>query len=364
MARYLPAAALLAALLAVTPAWAAPAVTDDDVCSAITKGREYLINQQNPDGSFGKDESARAWNSLLVFTTLGFMCEHPNHEVMSKGLDYALHLGAKDFEACGAGHSGLAAPTRVMGLTFIYRSIGSEKKAVIKNVMKEDLRGMLARQNPDGGWSCGAEKASDLLATTWHIEAIHWANSIGLELPVDPVVKARDFLFAAQKPNGSWGMKADAASPPSEALTFAAAASLGFMVDTLEGNPTAGKMTAWKHAEAALAWLDAGHREAAPIAPESPEGKAHGLWCLERAGLEWGRAWFGFHDGYREGAASLVHSQAPDGSWGGLEETCFALQFLYEGRAPVMIEKLRFEGQWNDRPRDVAKLVDYSGRWG
>ena len=363
MARYLPPAALLAAILADTPAWAA-AVTHDDVQRATEKGREYLINQQNPDGSFGKDESGRVWNSLLAFMTLSYMGEHPNHDVMSKAIDYVVHLGPKDFEACGPGHCGLAGPARMMGMSYTYQRLGGERRALFKARMNDDLREMLARQNADGGWSCGTDKASDLLATTWHLEATHRAFGIGLEVPDGALKKARDFLFSSQRPDGSWGMKADAASPASEAMTAAAAGSLAYLADVFEPASKAREMKAWQHAETSLWWLDARNRGAALHAPESPEGKAHGLWCLERAGLEWGRARFGFHDWYLDGAEGLVRTQAPDAGWGGIEETSFALLFLYEGEAPIPFEKLRFDGQWNDRPRDLAKLVEYTGRWG
>jgi hypothetical protein len=147
-------------------------------------------------------------------------------------------------------------------------------------------------------------------------------------------------------------------------MTAAAAGSLAYLADVFEPVSTAHEMKAWQHAEAALAWLDGRYKGAAPLAPDTSEGKAHGFWCLERAGVEWGCERFGAHDWFREGAENLVRSQAPNGSWCGIEETAFSLLFLYEGRVPIPFEKLRFSGDWNQRPRDLAKLVDYTGRWG
>ncbi|MCX5673406.1 MAG: hypothetical protein NTX87_00200, partial [Planctomycetota bacterium] len=56
-------------------------LTDEMVWRAIERGREYLINQQRPDGGWGNN----AGHSALVFMTLAYMGQHPNREVMSKG---------------------------------------------------------------------------------------------------------------------------------------------------------------------------------------------------------------------------------------------------------------------------------------
>ncbi|MCX5654628.1 MAG: hypothetical protein NTY65_08290, partial [Planctomycetota bacterium] len=56
-------------------------LTDEMVWRSIERGREYLINQQRPDGGWGNN----AGHSALVFMTLAYMGQHPNREVMSKG---------------------------------------------------------------------------------------------------------------------------------------------------------------------------------------------------------------------------------------------------------------------------------------
>ena len=73
------------------------------------------------------------------------------------------------------------------------------------------------------------------------------------------------------------------------------------------------------------------------------------LYAVERVGVLTGQKYLGSHDWYREGAAFLVKSQRPDGSWGrrlyGLSDTCFAILFLAKGPAPILLSKLRWEGK-------------------
>src|SRR5262249_22735699 len=76
--------------------------------------------------------------------------------------------------------------------------------------------------------------------------------------------------------------------------------------------------------------------------------KFYYLYGLERAGRLSGVRHFGTHDWFREGAEELVRCQDQNsGSWEGafleskLLATSFALLFLANGRAPLLINKLR-----------------------
>jgi hypothetical protein len=90
----------------------------------------------------------------------------------------------------------------------------------------------------------------------------------------------------------------------------------------------------------------------------------YGLYGIERAALATGFKWFGKHNWYRELAAIQIDQQATDGSWNGnggpFVETAFRLLFLARGRQPLLINKLRFDGRWNNRPRDASKLAEFA----
>jgi hypothetical protein len=90
------------------------------------------------------------------------------------------------------------------------------------------------------------------------------------------------------------------------------------------------------------------------------------LYGIERAALATGFRFFGEHDWYRELGARELAVQAADGSWGGSwgseVGTSFRLLFLARGRQPLLMNKLKFKGDWNDRPRDVSKLVTFASQ--
>ena len=84
------------------------------------------------------------------------------------------------------------------------------------------------------------------------------------------------------------------------------------------------------------------------------------LYGVERVGLASGFKHFGKHDWYREIAEVIVKYQNPDGSWfGDPVNTSYALLFLARGRHPLVMNKLRYDGFWANRPRDAFNLAHH-----
>ncbi len=98
----------------------------------------------------------------------------------------------------------------------------------------------------------------------------------------------------------------------------------------------------------------------------------YALYALEELGAASGRKYFGSTDWYALGADSLVRTQKDDGSWNSsVADTSFAILFLTHGRAPIGMNKLQYftssgdqpgEGNWNQRPRDLANFDRWMGR--
>ena len=108
-----------------------------------------------------------------------------------------------------------------------------------------------------------------------------------------------------------------------------------------------------------LAWMDANFT--ARGNPGKREGgvDTYYLYGVERVGLASGYKYFGGKDWFKEGAAVLVGLMGDNGAGGSLTETAFTLLFLARGQHPVLFNKLKYDGMWNSRPRDLANLT----RW-
>jgi hypothetical protein len=126
----------------------------------------------------------------------------------------------------------------------------------------------------------------------WGLLACHEA---GMLLPADVVEKAARAWLAQDL-------------PAADVVT-----SL-FIYDTLRDRP-------WKQDPHVLKAID---RLAAAPAPAEPAS----LYGLSRALRGIDRERVGGRDWYQDGARTLKASQAPDGSWGALEATCYAALFL------------------------------------
>jgi hypothetical protein len=119
--------------------------------------------------------------------------------------------------------------------------------------------------------------------------------------------------------------------------------------------------------ESGIDWL-ASHFQLGQNFGAGKQWRFYYLYGLERAARLAGIRFFGDHDWYRAGAEALVREQSiPGGYWQGelveanrVLATSFALLFLAKGRAPVLINKLRYgPGEdWNNDPDDIRNLVD------
>lgn len=91
------------------------------------------------------------------------------------------------------------------------------------------------------------------------------------------------------------------------------------------------------------------------------------LYGIERVGLASGFKFFGEYDWFRELGRQVIDRQRPDGSFGDLVDTSYALLFLSRGRHPLLMNKLRFDGKdevqsdyWANRPHDISYLSRFA----
>jgi hypothetical protein len=350
-------------------AWVLPAraeVTDEEVRRAIEKGREYLISLGQPDGSFVAGAGGmKGCYSAIVFMTLAYMGEHPNREVMAKGLDYLLNL---NIESNFNDRQGYAGPIRVMGLSYIHNKLLGDRRTAVRQKMLEDLMQFQLGQSPSGGWRYKLNAADyDFSVTQWPILAMREASLVGIEFLPEPLKKARELYYKFQQSDGGWCYTGDKTASYGS-MTAAGLASVFIITDVLEpssgcpcknGESQAKAVESERRIDKALAWL--GKHYTAQENPGKGGRSLYWLYCVERVGIAAGYKYFGNHNWYKEGAEILLKAQK-DGHWGDIPDTCFALLFLYKGRAPVLYNKLKFDGEWNAHRRDIANLTTHIER--
>lgn len=208
-----------------------------------------------------------------------------------------------------------------------------------------------------------------------------WAISqLNVEIPAKYWQMTETAWRRHQYPSGAWSYQYKAEKDRGQetlAMTAAGVASLFITQEMLHGD--AGLRCEGNYKDEALerglAWISKNFEDYKKHHPH------YALYGCERIGVAAGYKYFGKLNWYEEGAEYLVKGQNGDGSWGGHEDnhnhnkvpnTCFALMFLARGRAPVMMNKLDYrtnqagdkerEPTWNERPRDVANIVRWTGR--
>ena len=152
-------------------------------------------------------------------------------------------------------------------------------------------------------------------------------------------------------------------------MTIAGIASLFVTHEYLDApalGPETGREPFSPHLAYAMMWLEKGDN-CLRVSDPPLHYLGYNLFGLERVGLASGFKYFGGHDWYRELAGKVVATQWPNGAWGreqegegALIDTAYMVMFLARGRHPILMNKLRFDGYWNNRSRDVANLSRFA----
>jgi len=354
-------------------------VTDEKVVKALDKAQEYLISLQQPDGTWpegGGGSAGPYGHSEMAFFTLAYIGVHPNRDVMTKALDAVMFRPLQ--------HT-YAVSMRAMALALLQKKLAGEKRDTVRQAMKTDAVWLEAAQGSHGGWNYGSLSGSggrfDLSNTQMAILALRELALAGHETPNLIWQRAQGLYFRLQQQDGGWNYGAGGfgigTCPSYGSMTAAGLASILITSDNLEpgrGCPCRGGKSTLaggdldRRVDAALGWLERNFlADGNPKVPPDWLGgtlwqRFYWLYSVERVSIATGYKYFGTHNWYKEGAEYLLKTQAANGSWGDLPDTCFAILFLYKGRAPILYNKLQFKGEWNNHRRDIANLTDYIER--
>jgi hypothetical protein len=169
--------------------------------------------------------------------------------------------------------------------------------------------------------------------------------------------RVEDHFLKTQNPDGGWHYN-DTPEGSYGSMTAAGLAALFITQDYLHNqdyhNPgVTRKSMIQDKINGGLDWFDKNFD--ATTNPGKGGFSNYWLMGVERVGLACGYKYFNGKDWYAEGADALL--KAP----GTGADAAFALLFLVRGRVPVLLNKLSLgkDFDWNNRPRDVAKLSEW-----
>ena len=239
-----------------------------------------------------------------------------------------------------------------------------------RELLRKDTAWLIEAMNDRGGYtytSSGglASEIEDNSNAQMAVRGVAAGARAGVEVPRAYWNRVEKHFVSDQQSDGGWGYRVNPRTLTARtygSMTAAGLASLLLCYNHLRGDQfircEAGE---YQPVDKALAWLGEHFR-----ADENPrkgvEWYYYWLFCAARVGLTSGNKYFAAHDWYAAGRRALLARQRPDGSFGygdRVAETAFAVMFLVRGRYPILLNKLRYAGRWNPRPRDAANLA----RW-
>lgn len=363
-------------------------VTDDEIDAAVARGAKYLLGMQSPDGSWRTHKLGVHANTVLCMMGLAYTDVDPKSEQIKKGLTA---LMACDLMKDGPSSYLTAFRLQALGKWFKNRQLDREMRDLVWEAIKKDAEQILKGQCADGGWGYSLD-AGPTFADFSNVQicmlGLGEAIKAGVELPKPPLEKAMLLYVTKQLPDGGWNYgrtvndqwpwTTDQAMPSYGSMTAAGVASLYIARDYCYagmGCPCAGGRSSYRlnkvdeAIDKALDWL--GQRYTPTENPKSTHFTDYWLYSCERVGLASGIKYFGAHNWYAEGARIFLAGQGADGGWGhaiyegtwngGSGGTAFAILFLVKGRAPIIMNKVRFAGAWNMHPHDLKNLARFVG---
>ena len=322
--------------------------SDAAVKAAIEKGAKFLWSQQGDDGSWpghGGERYPTGPGAMAIYALLESGV-NPQEPRMVKALKWLQDTPETMVYCLGMRANAWEVANRTTNDKY-------------KEILKSDIRRVI-ESTQDGSFhydTGGSPKAGGDNSTSQFGLLAMWAGSLNDVAIRTSVWKlCMNHWMRTQSPEGGWNYRGTGNKPT---MTAAGIASMYVCVDNLYSQTFVKKPARAKDFQALMTIQKGVNRLDKTF---SSWGGGHGnyyMYGIERVGLACGYKYFNGKDWYKNGATHLLKSQKADGSWGEVYATAFSMLFLIRGQHPVLFNKLMYNGDWNNRPRDLASLT----RW-
>jgi len=356
--------------------------SDANVAAAIKKGVKFLLDSQGADGSWPGRGGGHAYpygpSAIATYALLESDLVKVSDPKMKKALGFLAKAQAPARAILAGGgknriSDNFCHKTYSLGLRANAFLAAVKRKGIeYKPYLRADVI-MLVRSTKDGSYgydSYGAGLSSGDNSNSQYGVLGVWAGvQADLEVPRAYWYKILKHWLECQTGDGGWAYRGRAGGTAT--MCTAGLASLFLCYDNLLNDGFI-KCDQGENVQAVLRplnkgldWMDRFYQGAG--GQRGIGNNFYLLYGVERVGLASGYKYFGKSDWYRLGAEQLLGMQAGTGGWesggyGAVVNTSYALLFLIRGRHGVLFNKLQFDGDWNNRPRDMASLTRVIGR--
>jgi hypothetical protein len=365
-------------LLLLTAQAVAQTALPDRVDQAIAGGIDWTWTLLQPNGMFSGHDPHKHPDDYFYYgdwevvsmTSLAYGGVKPEDAKIKPALKTLLELDLDRTYTVGF---------RMVALAEFYRHAEEATKPGLRAALKKDADWLISIQHDDGSWHYYGRTGSQWDFSNTQIAVLALSEAVACGVEIDPAVfqKALKLYLDKQRDDGGWNYgnptKPTGTGPSYAAMTAAGTASVLLLRDLLnpglgcpcKGGKSGGRRDAAvdESIERGVQWL-ADHLPPGSVTINKDQKSANFYqhYAVERVGIYSGLKYLGTHDWYREGAAEIL-DHLPYRGRGSDDrgDAMFALLFLIKGRGPILMNKLKYEGDWELHPRDLARLCEYVG---
>jgi hypothetical protein len=177
--------------------------------AAVNRGLAFLVQQQQPDGSFGAERYGRHVG-ITALACLAFMGQGslPGRGLygpqVEKGLDFILDsVHENGLIAADASHGPMYG--HGFAALFLAEVYGQTADPRCHEALIKAIRLILGSQNSEGGWRYQPVPAeADVSVTICQVMALRAARNAGIKVPKETIDKAVDYVRRCQNADGGF----------------------------------------------------------------------------------------------------------------------------------------------------------------